>query len=140
MTQPEYEQKKRECWRIYAGAFDIKDEIPNEAFKWVFDRAYALGKEKEAISQEEIENEAVDYAFGENKKRPDARPDTAPEYACEDLIDAFIAGANFALGKQEKDAERSKEKLMCLRDRTKVCNRCHACDIDTDAWHSMYSR
>lgn len=46
----------------------------------------------------------------------------------------------YALGKREKDAERSKEKLMCLRDRTKVCNRCHACDIDTDAWHSMYSR
>lgn len=46
----------------------------------------------------------------------------------------------YALGKQAKDAERSKEKLMCLRDRTKVCNRCHACDIDTDAWHSMYSR
>lgn len=46
----------------------------------------------------------------------------------------------YALGKQEKDAERSKEKLMCLRDRTKVCNRCHACDIDTDAWCSMYSR
>lgn len=46
----------------------------------------------------------------------------------------------YALGKQEKDAEKSKEKLMCLRDRTKVCNRRHACDIDTDAWHSMYSR
>ncbi len=46
MTQQEYEQKKCECWRIYAGGFDIKDEIPNEAFNWVFDRAYALGKQE----------------------------------------------------------------------------------------------
>lgn len=56
--------------------------------------------------------------------------------------DAFKAAFDraFVLGKQERDAEKSKEKLMCLRDRTKVCNRCHACDIDADAWHSMYSR
>lgn len=56
--------------------------------------------------------------------------------------DVFCAAFDraYALGKQEKDAEKSKEKLMCLRDITKVCNRCHACDIDTDAWHSMYSR
>ena len=46
MTQREYNQQKRECWRIYAGAFDIKDEIPNEAFNWVFDRAHALGKQE----------------------------------------------------------------------------------------------
>jgi hypothetical protein len=46
----------------------------------------------------------------------------------------------YALGKQEKDAEKSKGKLMCLRDRTKVCNKCHECDIDTDVWHSMYGR
>ena len=47
----------------------------------------------------------------------------------------------YALGKKEKDAEKSeKSKRMCLRDKSKVCNKCHACDIDTDAWHSMYSR
>lgn len=46
MTDKDYEQKKREYWLIYAGAFDIKDEIPNEAFNWVFDRAYALGKQE----------------------------------------------------------------------------------------------
>lgn len=33
----------------------------------------------------------------------------------------------YALGKQEKDV---KKKRMCLRDRTKVCNQCHECDID----------
>ncbi len=87
-------------------------EYAEEVIRWLLSRynlveksAYDLGKQKETITQEEIENEAVDYAFGENKKRPDARPDTAPEYACEDLIDAFKVGANFALGKQEKDAD-----------------------------------
>lgn len=50
MNNQDYEKKKQERWRIYAGAFDIKDEIPNEAFNWVFDRAYALGKQE--IKQE----------------------------------------------------------------------------------------
>lgn len=52
----------------------------------------------------------------------------------------YIFDRAYALGKQEKDAKGSKGKLMCLRDRTKVCNKCHACDIDADAWYSMYSR
>lgn len=40
----------------------------------------------------------------------------------------FAFDRAYALGKQEKDAKRSKR--MCLRDRTKVCNQCHECDID----------
>lgn len=34
----------------------------------------------------------------------------------------------YALGKQEKEAGKSKK--MCLRDKSKVCNMCHECDID----------
>lgn len=45
MTQQEYEQKKRECWLMYTSTFGIKGTVPNEAFSWVFDRAYALGKQ-----------------------------------------------------------------------------------------------
>ena len=111
MNKQEYENKKRKCWEEYT---TISPQY--KAFSFAFDRAYALGKQKDAISQEEIESEAVDYAFGENKKRPDARPDTAPEYACEDLIDAFKAGANFALGKQEKDAEETVISGWVARD------------------------
>lgn len=174
-----------------------------ELFYEFLDRAYALGKVKEAITQEEIEKAAEKFATDVEEESvsvypEEQRADIYPEYETSDLINAFEAGANFtlgkqtdtitneevekateeyaaevdknvrelygienlpisltfgecaaesfregvkyALGKQEKDAERSKEKLMCLRDRTKVCNRCHACDIDTDAWHSMYSR
>lgn len=52
MTQPEYEQKKRECWE------EFKNEVfngnisysPYGGFDFTFDRAYALGKQE--IKQE----------------------------------------------------------------------------------------
>lgn len=104
-------------------------EYAEEVIRWLLSRynlveksAYDLGKQKETITQEEIENEAVDYAFGENKKRPDARPDTAPEYACEDLIDAFKVGANFALGKQEKDADTVIQGWVCRDKKDNALN------------------
>lgn len=107
MTDKEYQEKKRECWEEFNDIvrFQTHPSDPMNTFFQIFDRAYALGRQTETVTQEEIENEAVDYAFAENKKRPDARRDTAPEYMSEDLIDAFKAGANFALGKQEKDAD-----------------------------------
>lgn len=42
MTQPEYDQKKRECWEDFCR--HIVDE--EEEFYNMFDRAYALGKQK----------------------------------------------------------------------------------------------
>lgn len=33
-----------------------------------------------------------------------------------------------------------KSKRMCLRDKSKVCNLCHECDIDSDEWASRYIR
>lgn len=120
-TQQDYKSSELECWCDFCNtevarrnSFD--KALVKAANNFAFFRGYRLGKQKETISQEEIENKAVDYAFSENKKRPDARPDTMPEYTCEDLIDAFKAGANFALGKQEKDAE-GEEMLMVPRKR-----------------------
>lgn len=40
-----------------------------------------------------------------------------------DMERAFIAGAEWL----EKNKEKSK--VMCLRDKTKVCNSCHECDV-----------
>lgn len=96
MNNQEYEQNKRECWLIYAGAFDIKDEIPNEAFNWVFDRAFALGKQAETITQEDIEKAAKEYSDRLGKSR---------DVTWNDAEYGFIAGANFALGKQKKEAD-----------------------------------
>ena len=50
MTQPEYEQKKQECWEEYVSKHGMKNAIPEEPFSFTFDRAYALGKQE--IKQE----------------------------------------------------------------------------------------
>lgn len=129
MTQTEYEQKRRECWRIYAGAFDIKDEIPNEAFKWVFDRAYALGKVKGTITQEEIEDAAKKYAAEVDKNVRDLygieeQPASLTFGEC--AAESFREGANFALGKQEKDADTVISGWVC---RDKVRNEPFTSDL-----------
>jgi len=95
MTQPEYEQKKRECWEeaVLHGALEVdKDLLFDHAFKC----GYALGKQAETISQEEIEKAAAEYSERVGKSRDVTWNDG--EYG-------FVAGANFALGKQEKDAD-----------------------------------
>ena len=75
---------------------------------------------------------------------------TKPEYEtkkrecweefCQHIVDEEEAFYNmfdraYALGRQEKEAEKSKR--MCLRDKSKACNKCHECDIQTDEWYSM---
>lgn len=63
-----------------------------ELFYEFLDHAYALGKEKEAITQEEIEKAAKKY------------DSEHAYYNSNDVIECFVEGANFALGKHEKDA------------------------------------
>lgn len=41
-----------------------------------------------------------------------------------DMERAFIAGVEWL----EKNKEESK--VMCLKDKNKVCNLCHECDVD----------
>lgn len=96
MTQQEYEQKKRECWENVKFALRAPNTA-REVFEFIFDRAYALGKEKETITQEEIEEAAEKYA--------DPSRTWASGAETQEIKDAFKAGANFALGKQEKDAD-----------------------------------
>lgn len=45
MTQPEYEQKKRECWEEFIGNDGIPTERLRACLDFAFDRAYALGKQ-----------------------------------------------------------------------------------------------
>lgn len=110
MTQTEYEQKRAECWIEFCREHPI--ETPSmaigEAFCAAFDRAYALGKEKETITQKEIEKAWQDYA------QEIGLPESL-NYATRPMIEiaikqAFKAGAKLN-GKQEKDA-----KSMCLSD------------------------
>lgn len=117
MSNQEYEQKRRECWENFwdeiSGNIDFApgvDDRMKEHIYDTFDRAYALGKETETITQEDVGKAAEKYAINVNDKRLSAypeqfRPQLSPEYDVTDLVDAFVAGANFALGKQENDAD-----------------------------------
>lgn len=46
MTQQEYEQKKMECWHHLAFNYHKLGDIPKAAFDYIFDRAYALGRQE----------------------------------------------------------------------------------------------
>ena len=106
MTQQEYEQKREQEWRAFCNRHGIIDRghvILFSAFFDAFDRAYALGREKEIISQDEIDKAAEDYVSF--KKGGKCMLSYIIGRAC---LRAFKGGANFALGKQEKDAEDDK--------------------------------
>lgn len=100
MNSQEYEQKKRECWEEYCQAPGTVFRGPAAygIFSAAFDRAYALGKEKETISQEDIEKAAIDYI----RTNPFVNSRTATT-----ARESFEDGAKFALGKQEKDTADS---------------------------------
>lgn len=105
MTQQEYEQKRRECWESFK--FVLRAPYTSiKVFYLIFDHAYALGREKEAITLEEIEKAAREYSDSLGKSR---------DVTWSDAENGFIAGADFALGKQEKDAE-GEVMLTCDRD------------------------
>lgn len=55
MNNQDYEQKKRECWEEFCKAYPL-DATANGgvAFRYAFDCAYALGKQAEIISLEEV--------------------------------------------------------------------------------------
>ena len=109
MNNQEYEQKRSECWIEFCKTHPI--ETPSmsigEAFAYSFDRAYALGKlqascgqVKETITQEDVEKASVEYADKTAKQYEVCNSEFVQE-----IMVAFEQGANFALGKQEKDAD-----------------------------------
>lgn len=91
-----YQKALIKSWEAYAAAFEIIGEEPNEAFKWVFKQAYALGKQTETITQEEIEKAAEEYV----RNNPFTHP-----YTVIATRESYKDGICFALGKQEKDAD-----------------------------------
>lgn len=88
----------------------------------------ALGKQTETTTQEEIEKAAEKHADG-LRVIPGIPGALVPMF--HDIAkSSYLQGAQDFLGKQENNAEKSEKKRVCLRDRTKVCNLCHECDID----------
>lgn len=124
MTQPEYEQKKRECWEEYwepRKAYrrgDAAEMVHYDAFSHAFDRAYALGKQTQIITEEEIEKEAEEYADKEHQEGID-------DWGI--LYSGYYQGMKDALGKQtetitqeeiKKAAEKYSQSLGKSRDVT----------------------
>lgn len=133
MTQQEYDQNKRECWEEFLQKHEIStaDGVTADAFIMAFDRAYALGKQKETVTQEEIEKVAKEYVLTRQQARHNAKREedatlrdfdkTIKAWDAFDMEQAYEDGANFALGKQEKDADTitiDKEKY------DKLCKYC----------------
>lgn len=129
MPDKEYQDKKRECWdalynELLKGEVQWQPVSRKEIVNFVFDRAYALGKlqascgqVKEAISQEDVEKASVEYADKTAKQYEVCNSEFVQE-----IMVAFEQGANFALGKQEKDADTvivDKEEYdeLCKRSR-----------------------
>lgn len=135
MNKENYAKAKIECLERLKRTLNQSRGI-TEVFDYTFDCAYTLGKETETISQEDVEKVAEKYA--ERAYYPVGQSDCHEGFhmeAEECLAKAFKSGANFALGKQEKNEKKSKR--MCLRDKSKVCNLCHECDTEADEWYSM---
>ena len=99
MDNQEYEQKKHKCWEDFCRHI-VNEE---EEFYNMFDRTYALGREKETITQEEIEKAAKEYTEKEMENVSSWEWDS--EYVQGLIEHAWYEGVNFALGKQEKDAD-----------------------------------
>lgn len=62
MNTKEYDQKKWECWEEYFKHVVCGTDSHEYWFNKIFDCAFALGKEKEPITQEEIEKVAQERA------------------------------------------------------------------------------
>lgn len=112
MNNHDYEKARQECWdalrkELLDGEVQWQPVSRKEIVNFVFDRAYSLGKKKETITQEEIKKAAEKYT--ERAYYPAGQSDCHEGFhmeAEECLAKAFKAGANFALGKQERDAEK----------------------------------
>ena len=66
---------------------------------------------------------------------------SAPKLLCRvfegDSTNKYIFRHSPSLTERLKGGEKSpKSKRMCLRDKSKVCDLCHECDIDPDLWYN----
>lgn len=119
MNTKDYDQKKQECWdalhnELLKGEVQWQPVSRKDIFNYVFDRAFALGKEKEPITQEEIEKAAEKFA--DDIKIPASIPGIMVPFINGIAHDSYLQGAQDFLGKQEKDAEDTVIKGWVARD------------------------
>lgn len=107
MNTKEYDQKKQECWEEYFKHVVCGTDSHEYWFNKIFDCAFALGKEKEPITQEEIKKASVEFADREYE---------IGQVDWDALYKGYSHGMKDSLGKQEKDAE-GEEMLTVPRSK-----------------------
>ena len=99
MTDKKYQQKKLKCWGKVKFALHTPS-TGRQVFDFIFGRAYALGREKETVTQEEIEKAAKDYAYDKGDS----------DWERMRLQDAFIDGVNHIMQLPLCDRMTAEEK------------------------------
>lgn len=102
MNKQDYGQKRRECWEEYVNMLN-RNCATRYVFDQIFDRAYALGKQTEAITREEIEK--VAKRFADEIRIPASISGVMVPFINGLAHDAYLQGARDFLGKQEKDTD-----------------------------------
>ena len=105
MTNQEYEQKKRECWEEFTTISPLY-----KSFSFVFDRAYALGKQFGNSEQVDVEKAAEKYA--DEIKIPASIPGVMVPFIKDLAHDAYLQAAQDFLGKQESKQESKQETVI----------------------------
>lgn len=111
MNNQDYEHKKKAYWLQFCREKGVDQEINisiYEAFDSIFDSAYALGKQTEAITQEEIEKAATEFADKEYE---------IGEVDWDALHKGYYHGMKDALGKREKEVEEAAINGWMARDK-----------------------
>lgn len=116
MTNQDYEQKKRECWEEFCKEHPL-DTTANGgvAFRYAFDRAYALGKQF-GYSEQVIEEAAEKHA--DEMSVPSNIPGALVPLLHDIAKSSYLQGAQDFIGKQEKNAE-GEEILTLSREKLK---------------------
>lgn len=118
MTNQKYEQKKRECWEEFTTISPLY-----KSFSFVFDRAYALGKQFGNSEQVDVEKAAEKYA--DEIKIPASIPGVMVPFINGLAHDAYLQAAQDFLGKQESKQESKQETVIqgwVVRDKDGTLN------------------
>lgn len=115
MTQQECDKAKQEYWEEFKQLGGQGWESKKYIFDFAFDHAYALGKQTQTTTQEEIEKAAEKHA-------DELRVISGITGALVPMLyniakSSYLQGAQDFLGKQEKDAEETVIQGWVARDK-----------------------
>lgn len=112
MTQSEYGQKKRKCWEeLSKEILTIGGGKEKRAFDFAFDRAYALGRETETITQEEIYNQFKEKVLNNDFLADKSDPSFVDRHIEYTKVYKWVVNA---LGKQEKKPSLTDKEVYAL--------------------------